>query len=270
MASTSANVMFGSSLNFDHRIHEWSIFKSKLFQFCTVNDINETSDKSQVKRRAVLLSALSEDTYRILRDLVAPKEVDVAEYKVLLEHLDAHFTPKKSTFAERYTFYKAEQRPSEELPDWAARVRSLAQYCGFKSELDNVLRDRFVLGLENVKEKEKLFAESVDTLTFSKAIELAQSVRCARLALKKTQQSVPETPVFTVNTSRTQRNPRASLESCEVCGYKNHAKEQCRFINYTCQKCKQKGHLKKMCKSKVRRNYFIAEEDNDIIQDLTN
>ncbi|XP_026319511.1 contactin-6-like, partial [Hyposmocoma kahamanoa] len=86
----------------------------------------------------------------------------------------------------RYIFCKAEQRPGEGLTDWAARVRSLAQYCGFRNDLETALRDRFVLGLENAKEKEKLFAEDVDTLTFDKAVELAQNGRCARLALQVT------------------------------------------------------------------------------------
>ncbi|GBP04205.1 hypothetical protein EVAR_74043_1 [Eumeta japonica] len=34
---------------------------------------------------------------------------------------------KRSVFAERYNFYRAEQRPGEDMAEWAARVRTLAR-----------------------------------------------------------------------------------------------------------------------------------------------
>ncbi|XP_052750886.1 uncharacterized protein LOC128200694 [Galleria mellonella] len=197
-------MLFGGSLTFDHRSQEWGIFKSRFIQYCTANDINDGSDKSGVKRRALLLTALVEDTYRVARDIVFPTPLENEEFKLLLEKLDTHFCEKKSTFAERYQFYKAEQRVGEELAEWAARVRHLAQYCGFKTELDTALRDRFILGLENVKEKEKLFAESIDTLTFNNALEIAQRVRCSRLALQSSRADTgtahQQQPVYALHT----------------------------------------------------------------------
>ncbi|GBP70199.1 hypothetical protein EVAR_46694_1 [Eumeta japonica] len=69
------------------------------------------------------------------------------------------------------------------LAEWAGRVCGLVQRCGFKNELDIALRDRFVLGLENAKEKGKLFVESVEGLTLARALDLAQSVRVVRLVV---------------------------------------------------------------------------------------
>lgn len=278
------NMLFGGSLTFDHRSQEWGIFKSRFIQYCTANDINDGSDKSGVKRRALLLTALVEDTYRVARDIVFPTPLENEEFKLLLEKLDTHFCEKKSTFAERYQFYKAEQRVGEELPEWAARVRHLAQYCGFKTELDTALRDRFILGLENVKEKEKLFAESIDTLTFNNALEIAQRVRCSRLALQSSradtgtahqQQPVyalhtgigrtgtPAAPVAPAARSRPARTASQNVP-CDVCGYKNHSKEKCRYSEYICRRCNKKGHLQRMCKLKVNScKYLVTVDDND-------
>ncbi|XP_059045641.1 uncharacterized protein LOC131841334 [Achroia grisella] len=218
------NIMFGGSLTFDHRSQEWSIFKSRFIQYCTANDINEENDKSGIKRRALLLTALVEDTYRVARDIIFPTPLESEEYKYLLEKLDTHFSSRKSTFAERYQFYKAEQRLGEDLAEWAARVRHLAQYCGFKTELETALRDRFVLGLENAREKEKLFAESIDTLTFNRALEIAQNVRCARIALQASQTEesadgaagsrrpqLQEEPIYALRTARTEAAAAAEL-----------------------------------------------------------
>ncbi|CAK1596612.1 unnamed protein product [Parnassius mnemosyne] len=264
--ANGGNVNIGGSLIFDHRVQEWNIFKSRFQQYCTANNITEESDKSGVKRRALLLTALVEDTYRVARDLAFPTELENIEYKVLLEKLSVHFVTKKCSFAERYKFYRAEQRPGEDLAEWAARVRSLSQYCGFTFELETAMRDRFVLGLENVKEREKLFAESIMDLTFSRALELAQSVRCARFAMQSTsvtsQLGVPASPqdVFAMHSR--------GVNKCSVCGYSNHSKDQCRFSSYSCKKCHKKGHLRRMCKSLIKPNNYIAANDDDIVQGI--
>lgn len=263
--------IFGGSLTFDHRVQEWSIFKSRFTQFCAANNIVQDNDKLGMRRRALLLTALVEDTYRVARDLVFPKLVEEVEYESLLSSLDTHFKSKRSSFGERLKFSLAQQRPGEELTEWAARVRSLAQYCGFKTELDMSLRDRFVLGLEPSKEKEKLFAENIETLTFDKALEIAQSVRCARMALHSTRHGATATassttfqPVFALHrggggggtdsavSSRAgnggggggggagsaryaqnigSNNYSSKQQRCEVCGYKNYSKEKCRYVD---------------------------------------
>lgn len=63
---------------------------------------------------------------------------------------------------------------SVNVSDWAARVRTLALTCGFGTELDIMLRDKFVLGLDK-RLLEGLFEEDAthkDT-TFAKTIEIA-------------------------------------------------------------------------------------------------
>ena len=269
---------FGSTLIFDHRSHQWNIYISRFKQYCTANNISEENDKAGVKRRALLLTSFAEDTYRIAKDLAYPTDLENIEYSALLQKLTSHFIVKKSTFAERYVFYKAEQHPGEDLTEWAARVRSLAQHCEFKSDLDTALRDRFVLGLENNKEKEKLFAENIETLSFNKALELASNIRCARLALhgvedasiepatshRHTTDACGATEVFAVRASATAKLNNVK-PVCAVCGYRNHSKNECRFANYTCRKCNVKGHLQRMCGKKItKNNNFLNKNEDDI------
>lgn len=46
-----------------------------------------------------------------------------------------------------------------------------------------MLRDKFVFGLDNSKEKELLFGEDIRKLTLSRALELTQGMHCPRRAL---------------------------------------------------------------------------------------
>ncbi|GBP39289.1 hypothetical protein EVAR_20517_1 [Eumeta japonica] len=129
-------------------------------------------------------SYISHRKYRTIRDLIFPKVVEDVNIRQFLSSLGNHLRANKSFFTEIYKFYTSAKRSGENLAEWTARVRRLAQYCGFKNKPDVALQDCFVLGLENVKEKEKLFAESVEELTLSRALDLAQSVRVVRLAVK--------------------------------------------------------------------------------------
>ncbi|XP_063380260.1 uncharacterized protein LOC134666884, partial [Cydia fagiglandana] len=142
------------------------------------------------------------ESYRLLRNLVYPDDIEKKTYKELVEVLDKHFKPKQCSFVEKAKFYGATRSPGETLGDWAARLRGLACYCEFGTALDMVLLDRFVLGLGMGHERDKLFEQDYKSLTFAKALEIAEKAECAREA-KKVDTSgadviVKQEPVFRV------------------------------------------------------------------------
>lgn len=241
----STGVSFGVLSNFDHLTHEWNSYKSRLTQWFIANDITDATDKAKVKRRAILLSALSESTYNLANDLALPKKVEEIDYCEILKILDDHFTPKRFGFAEKSTFYSATQHPGESHTQWAARIRGLAAHCGFKC-LEEALLDKFIMGMVAGHERDKLFAQDQKDLSLAKAVDMAESVRCARRAATaapggsgaRAPAAAPP-PDFVCAISK--RN------KCSVCGYNNHQSIQCRFKNYKCKKCNRKGHLRKMC-----------------------
>lgn len=65
---------------------------------------------------------------------------------------------------------------------WAARVRGLAVDCAFPAAgLNELLRDRFVLGMRQGPERDKLFTMDLAELTLSKALDTAQAIQSARV-----------------------------------------------------------------------------------------
>ncbi|KAG7312071.1 hypothetical protein JYU34_001522 [Plutella xylostella] len=97
---SSSTCIFGGNLNFDHACQEWQIFKDRFVQFCIANDITEENDAAGLKRRALLLTALVDETYRVVKDLASPTLLDNVEYKALVALLDLHLEPKRCSFAE--------------------------------------------------------------------------------------------------------------------------------------------------------------------------
>lgn len=234
----------GTLTSFDHVIHSWHTYKCRINQWFIANDVKET------KKRAVLLSSFTEGTYKLAADLALPKEIQEVPYDEIITLLDNHFTPKKKGFSDRYTFYSAVQSEGETFSQWAARLRGLTADCKF-SNIEEVLRDRFLMGMLPGPEREKLFAQDIAEVTLAKAVELADSMRNARAVIgvaasaAAVSEAAPAAHLFKI----AEKSIRASVNKvqCKVCGLKNHFTSECRYSKYKCKKCNEKGHLRRMC-----------------------
>lgn len=283
-----SKVSVGMLSVFNHEINDWVLFKGRLQQWFIANDISEENDKAGVKRSAVLLTSLSENSFKLVSDLAFPADLSTLTYLNLIGLLDGHFKQKKCTFAERHKFHIAVQRSDESNGEWAARVRNLASECGFPtSNLDEMLRDRFVLGLNGTAERDKLFAEPLETLTLLKALQLAENVRCARQRARELSSTTGRSPTrefgslqLDVHKMATRPGARSApapapaqgppppssnqRRFCSVCGANNHDNRVCRFRYYSCNKCGSKGHLSRVCKRSATQHYLqCCSEDGD-------
>lgn len=263
-----AAVPFGILPTFDTS-QCWLTFKQKVTQYFIANDINSDTDKSTVKRKAIVFSSLSDSAVKLLLNLLLPRKLEEVTYEELLNALDQHFTPKKLTFPEKSRFYSAVQYQEESHVQWAARLRGLAAFCEFK-DLQEALLDRFVVGMLPGHEKDKLFTQDAKKLTFVKAVELAESLQCARHAAAAAAGVSKAVPDVTSSNDHevlaiTQRNNKTD-KKCAVCGYTNHEQSKCRFANYKCKKCGRKGHLRRMCNiQKVQLLDSCDMDDEDIM-----
>eukprot|EP00118_Oscarella_pearsei_P016739 m.161990 g.161990 ORF g.161990 m.161990 type:complete len:154 (+) comp38826_c0_seq3:840-1301(+) len=84
-------------------------------------------------------------TYDKLRDLVAPNPPKEMKLDDLMAALKNHFSPKPLVIAERFEFYKRQQRAGESAADFLVALRRLATHCEFGATLDDHLRDMFVV-----------------------------------------------------------------------------------------------------------------------------
>ncbi|CAG4973114.1 unnamed protein product [Parnassius apollo] len=260
---------------FDHKTIEWSIFYGKLTQFLRINNVTKEEIKS-----GILLTHLTDETYRLVRNLAYPKTVVSLTYNELVQIVNSHFESKQCSFVDKANFFGATRSPGESLGDCAARLRGLASYCEFGDALETNLRDRFVLGLGSGLERDKLFEQNPTTLTLTKAIEIGEQAACAREVKVMLNMNdfgrIKEEPVYRAkihqfargsgggsgNDSVGARTSRRETGSCSVCGMKNHYSDKCRYKSYKCQKCGIKGHLKKVC-AKNKNNscaYHIQSE----------
>ena len=87
--------------------------------------------------------------------------------------------PKVIVIAERFRFYKRQQKEGETIAVYVSELRRLAKNCQFGDQLSIALRDQFVCGLFQESIQQKLLAES--DLSLDKAQQIAQAAEMARL-----------------------------------------------------------------------------------------
>ena len=241
--------LHGAMGAFDTNEEDWVVYTERLQNYFVANDV--TSDD---KKRAILLSVCGASTYRLIRNLVSPNQPSSKSYADLVQLVKEHFHPKPSAIVMRFQFNSCFQREGEKLPQFVARLRQLTEYCEFGTTLDEMLRDRLVCGLRDERVQKRLLSEV--TLTFDKALKLAQASETAELNTRVLRQ-VPEAPVevHTTDKKATETRGRGPKTTngipCFRCG-DNHSPAQCQFRRVDCHHCGKRGHLARVCRSRAK------------------
>ncbi|KAG4073318.1 hypothetical protein HA402_002663 [Bradysia odoriphaga] len=218
----------------------WIVYFARLEQFFVAYSIEESN-----RKRAILLTSLSQDVYELLMDLCFPEPPEAKSYKEIHEILKEHFKPSVSVYSERRKFYEAQQKNSESVADYVARLKGLTRHCKFGSSFNDIVRDKFVCGL-------------LKGPLFNKGMELeptATLAACIEVVIKK------EATLEQSGSTESMHYVKRSNPSCFVCGDANHKSKECRFKGYVCRSCNTKGHLAKMCKGKRKQAPGEAKQE---------
>ena len=256
----------GKISNFDSNIEDFDQYCDRVDLYFKANDVKDD------KVVPAFLTLLGPKVYTLAKNLLSPKDPSKCKIEEIQNALKTHFKPKVILIYERYKFHSRAQKPNESVADFVASLKELAHTCEFGTNLNDMLRDRFVTGLSNTKTQHSLLAEA--DLTFAKAFEIAT----AREVAQKDVQAMGNNPnaVYKVrsqpnttksNSSNYQKGkasssgyfksatssqnsskPSTPKNPCSGCG-KNHWKNDCPFKEAVCYSCNAKGHIKSMCRN---------------------
>ena len=164
--------LLGRINSFDLKTDNITEYTERVEQYFIANDVTD-----EKKQTAIFLTVIGNETYNLLRNLLAPESPAGKTVKTLSETLIDHLKPRSIITAECYKFYCRDQLENETTTEYIAELRKLTLNCDFKDLLEQAFRDRFVCGLQN----NSITLLAVRKLTLKSANELAKTMENADL-----------------------------------------------------------------------------------------
>lgn len=238
--------IIGKIDEFNSDKENWENYSERLGLYFAANGITEADTK-----RAILLTVVGADTYKLFRNLVCPQKPSEKTYTELITCMNTHQQPIRNPIMERFKFNKRYRQPHESINDYMAKLRELAEYCNYGAVLNDMLRDRLVCGVGNQEIQEALLAKG-ETLTLDDAVKIANTKELSKKQSVNIQQTVTANLVDRDILKVAYTDKSKTKEECYRCGYTGHRPDGCGFKFKECYFCRNKGHSSRVCRKKAK------------------
>ena len=150
---------------------DWVTYIERLENYFVANDV------AAPKKKATLFSICGKTVYTLVKNLAVPREPGDLSYDEVVKLVKDHYNPKPPVIVQRFKFNTRSQQQGESVVAFVAALREIAQFCDYKTMLDEMIRDRVVCGLSKAHIQKRLLAEP--DLDLKKTIELAVGMETA-------------------------------------------------------------------------------------------
>jgi hypothetical protein len=153
-------------------------------QFTIFLDAAGLGSKESERKIAILLNTVGDEALEIYNTFTLTNE-DQKDYENVITAFKDYCNPRKNIIYQRYLFYIRDQKDHESFDEFYADIKKLVKECEFKDD-DEMLRDRIVLGINNMELQERLV--KMDTLDLTKALESCRIAEITRNQIKQMHQ----------------------------------------------------------------------------------
>ncbi|XP_036001498.1 uncharacterized protein K02A2.6-like [Fundulus heteroclitus] len=258
---------------FSFKAEDWTKWIKRFERFRVASGLDVQADENQVN---ALIYCMGEEAEDILVSLhLSPEQA--SEYETVKQRFEAHFVARRNVIFERAKFNQRQQEVGESADSFITALHCLAEHCGYGPLHDEMVRDRLVVGLRDLRLSEQLQMDPELTLVKAVAkVKQSELIKKQQELLKtnfkaevvNTQlDSVHSKPQGGVRVKQNKWQPNQTFKKtrpCSRCGdTKGHAFLQCPAREVICNNCKKKGHFARVCKSKKVHEVCVAAVSED-------
>lgn len=227
------------------------------------------------KKKHALLASIGETAFNLLADSMLPDKPADKSYKELKQLIIEQVQPPKLPIAARYEFYQLRQG-QDDVATFLRKLKHASEECAFGCQLEDHLRDQFVIGLSSKEALKRMLTEKLTALNLEKAVEIAMAYEAVQMSQCRMKTIGINDEIHAINRHHKQRTPwkwnrnnSQSSQNCRCCGKLNHQKSECRFKEYKCNNCGKVGHLKVICRSQTKASSISSKAKvNQVNEDV--
>ncbi len=252
-----------------HLPTNWQFFEDSWSNYEIATELNK-KDKSI--RVATLMSVMGKDCFMICKNLPLSAD-DRKDPKKILKGLSEYFEPQRNTVYERYVFNTCTQETHETIDGYVNKLRRLSATCQYGELLNEMIRDRMVIGVKDSVLRARLLREK--NLTLEKCLDTCRASEITSQQLKTIDGGLEVESVHAVRQKETgrgkkkkektqsekPRKPKTMLD-CTFCGTQ-HAKRHCPAWGQKCKKCGRRNHFAVACRTKGNKVHQLDTESED-------
>ena len=232
------------------------------FQFRVTSGL--VSD-SEVKQVNTLLYCVGEEAEAVLTSTNATEE-DRRVYDTVVAKFGAFFKIRRNVIFERARFNRRSQLVGESAEQFIMEICTLAEHCNYGDMMDEMIRDRLVVGIQDATLSQLLQLDAELTLEKAKErVRQREAVAVEQKALKG-----PAGGAISLDgihsrhrqQSRAVASGRPTGKPCTRCGKGQHPRDRCPAKEVTCYRCQKKGHYGSQCFSKQDSDSEVTRENH--------
>ena len=99
-------------------------------------------------------------TFQLLKNLLQPNTPESKTYTDLVDLLKNHFNPTPSVIMQRFKFNTRTRKDTESVATYVAELKRLGEHCEFGDKLNEMVRDRLVCGVNDIRIQNRLLKGS--------------------------------------------------------------------------------------------------------------
>ena len=231
-------------------------------------------EKDEQRQVSTLLYCLGEEAEEVL-NTTRISDKNRKKYQKVIEQFDAYFKVRKNVIYECARFNKRSQLLDESVDHFITEIHMLAETCEFGDMKEELIRDRLIVGIQDLALSERLQLEpDLDLDKPKRLIRQREAVKLQQEFLQKP----PRKEDISLDAVR-QPTPRRKLPAipvmpkppssgCQRCGRGAHPQQLCPAKDAICRRCNRRGHYSSQCMSSTVALVSTAAPEQGLTEQL--
>ena len=237
----------------------WKKFKQRFELFMEAGEKTTASHKT---KNAILLTVAGAEAINVFNTFTFTEADHVSEtdttpnHSAVIAKFEAHCSPRQNETYERYIFRSTMQQALQPIDKYITEVKNRAKTCNYGTLESSLICDQIVIGVKDVKLKERLLREP--ELTLAKTEQLCHAAEAVHHQIRNLNLGEKVQRVDGIRTASGTDNTRSTIETnarltaytraffCKKCK-STHKPRNCPAYGVRCAKCKGWNHYTSCC-----------------------